>query len=72
MSSSVKFGNIKDDMLAAKGTTNFVVAPFYNQHTITGKKKLRWHTAYCFRAVIRFFPPRTSDTCSVGTTISPI
>jgi len=34
----VKKGNIKDDMLAAKGTTNFVVAPFYNQHTITGKK----------------------------------
>ena len=34
----VQKGNIKDDMLAAKGTTNFVVAPFYNQHTITGKK----------------------------------
>jgi hypothetical protein len=34
----VQKGNIKNDMLAAKGTTNFVVAPFYNQHTITGKK----------------------------------
>ena len=34
----VSKGNIKKDMLAAKGTTNFVVAPFYNQHTITGKK----------------------------------
>jgi len=34
----VKFGNIKDDMLKARGTTNFVVAPFYTQETITGKK----------------------------------
>lgn len=34
----VKFGNIKEDMLKAKGTTNFVVAPFYTQETITGKK----------------------------------
>ena len=31
-------GNIKEDMLAARGTTNFVVAPFYTQETITGKK----------------------------------
>jgi hypothetical protein len=34
----VKFGNIKDDMLKARGTTDFVVAPFYTQETITGKK----------------------------------
>ena len=25
-------------MLAAKGTTNFVVAPFFTQNKITGKK----------------------------------
>ena len=25
-------------MLKARGTTNFVVAPFYTQETITGKK----------------------------------
>lgn len=35
---TVKFGNIKDDMLKARGTTDFVVAPFYTQETITGKK----------------------------------
>jgi hypothetical protein len=34
----VKFGNIKEDMLKAKGTTDFVVAPFFTQETITGKK----------------------------------
>ncbi len=34
----VSKGNIKDDMLAARDTTNFVVAPFYTQETITGKK----------------------------------
>jgi hypothetical protein len=34
----VRKGNIRDDMLAAKGTTNFVVAPFFTQNKITGKK----------------------------------
>ena len=34
----VEKGNIRDDMLAAKGTTNFVVAPFFTQNKITGKK----------------------------------
>jgi len=34
----VSKGNIRDDMLAAKGTTNFVVAPFFTQNKITGKK----------------------------------
>jgi 3'-phosphoadenosine 5'-phosphosulfate sulfotransferase (PAPS reductase)/FAD synthetase len=34
----VKFGNIRDDMIAARGTTDFVVAPFFTQETITGKK----------------------------------
>ena len=34
----VSKGNIKEDMLKARGTTNFVVAPFYTQETITGKK----------------------------------
>ena len=34
----VSKGNIKEDMLAARGTTNFVVAPFFTQETITGKK----------------------------------
>ena len=33
---TVSKGNIKEDMLAAKGTTDFVVAPFYTQQTITG------------------------------------
>jgi len=31
-------GNIKDDMLNAKGKSNFVVAPFFTQNKITGKK----------------------------------
>ena len=31
-------GNIKEDMLNAKDTNKFVVAPFFNQHSITGKK----------------------------------
>ena len=31
-------GNIKEDMLNAKDTNKFVVAPFFNQHGITGKK----------------------------------
>ena len=35
---TVSKGNIKKDMLEARGTTNFVVAPFYTQETITGKK----------------------------------
>ncbi len=35
----VKFGNIRDDMIAARGTTDFVVAPFFTQETITGKKE---------------------------------
>ena len=35
---TVSKGNIKKDMLAARGTTDFVVAPFYTQETITGKK----------------------------------
>ncbi len=34
----VRKGNIKDDMLNAKGKTNFVVAPFFTQNKITGKK----------------------------------
>jgi hypothetical protein len=34
----VSKGNIRDDMLAAKDTTNFVVAPFFTQNKITGKK----------------------------------
>tara|TARA_R110000744_G_scaffold231136_1_gene349325 strand:- start:148 stop:972 length:825 start_codon:yes stop_codon:yes gene_type:complete len=34
----VQKGNIRDDMLAAKDTTNFVVAPFFTQNKITGKK----------------------------------
>jgi len=34
----VQKGNIKEDMLAAKDTNKFVVAPFFNQHSITGKK----------------------------------
>ena len=34
----VSKGNIKEDMLAARGTTDFVVAPFYTQETISGKK----------------------------------
>ena len=34
----VQKGNIRDDMLAARGTTDFVVAPFFTQETITGKK----------------------------------
>jgi hypothetical protein len=34
----VQKGNIRDDMLAAKDTNKFVVAPFFNQHSITGKK----------------------------------
>ena len=34
----VSKGNIKNDMLKAKNTSNFVVAPFFNQHSITGKK----------------------------------
>ena len=35
---TVSKGNIKKDMLAARGTNDFVVAPFYTQETITGKK----------------------------------
>ena len=35
---NVSKGNIRDDMLAARGTTDFVVAPFFTQETITGKK----------------------------------
>jgi len=35
---TVSKGNIKEDMLAARGTTDFVVAPFYTQETISGKK----------------------------------
>ena len=35
---TVAKGNIRDDMIAARGTTNFVVAPFFTQETITGKK----------------------------------
>ena len=35
---TVSKGNIKKDMLEARGTTDFVVAPFYTQETITGKK----------------------------------
>ena len=34
----VRKGNIKDDMLKAKDTNKFVVAPFFNKHTITNKK----------------------------------
>ena len=34
----VSKGNIKQDMLNAKDTNKFVVAPFFNQHSITGKK----------------------------------
>ena len=34
----VRKGNIKDDMLNAKGKSNFVVAPFFTQNKITGKK----------------------------------
>tara|TARA_R100000315_G_C5195856_1_gene114652 strand:+ start:91 stop:915 length:825 start_codon:yes stop_codon:yes gene_type:complete len=34
----VRKGNIKDDMLNARGKTNFVVAPFFTQNKITGKK----------------------------------
>ena len=34
----VQKGNIRDDMLAARGTTDFAVAPFSTQETITGKK----------------------------------
>ena len=34
----VSKGNIMEDMLAAKGTTNFVVAPYFTQNKITGKK----------------------------------
>ena len=34
---TVSKGNIKEDMLSARGTTNFVVAPFYTQETISGK-----------------------------------
>mgnify|MGYP001213877474 FL=1 len=34
----VSKGNIKDDMLKAKDTNKFVVAPFFNKHTITNKK----------------------------------
>ena len=34
----VQKGNIRDDMLAAKDTTNFAVAPFFTQNKITGKK----------------------------------
>lgn len=34
----VSKGNIRDDMIAARGTTDFVVAPFFTQETITGKK----------------------------------
>ena len=34
----VSKGNIMKDMLAAKGTTNFVVAPYFTQNKITGKK----------------------------------
>ena len=34
----VSKGNIKQDMLDAKDTNKFVVAPFFNQHSITGKK----------------------------------
>ena len=36
----VRKGNIRDDMLAAKGTTNFVVAPFFTQNKETGKKRM--------------------------------
>ena len=35
---TVSKGNIRDDMIAARGTTDFVVAPFFTQETITGKK----------------------------------
>ena len=34
----VRKGNIKDDMLNAKGKSNFVVAPLFTQNKITGKK----------------------------------
>jgi 3'-phosphoadenosine 5'-phosphosulfate sulfotransferase (PAPS reductase)/FAD synthetase len=34
----VQKGNIKDDLLKAKGTTEFSVAPFFTQETVTGKK----------------------------------
>jgi hypothetical protein len=35
---TVSKGNIKNDMLLSKNTTNFVVAPFFTQNKITGKK----------------------------------
>jgi hypothetical protein len=34
----VQKGNIKNDLLKAKGTTEFSIAPFFTQETITGKK----------------------------------
>ena len=34
----VSKGNIMEDMLNAKGNTNFVVAPYFTQNKITGKK----------------------------------
>ena len=61
----VQKGNIKEDMLAARGTTNFVVAPFFTQETITGKKgMIRRQCTNDYK--IQPIKKKIRELCSVG------
>ncbi len=52
-------------MLAARGTTDFVVAPFYTQETISGKKgMIRRQCTSSYKIVPR--QQKIRELCGVG------
>jgi len=61
----VQKGNIKEDMLAAKNTTNFLDAPFFCQHITTGKKgMMRRHCTFDYK--IEPIRKKIREICGVG------